>query len=36
MYSCDKVLQQQNSDPEFALLLRKLSDRIYLEAQSNQ
>ena len=33
MYSCDKVLQQQNSDPDFALLLRQLSDRIYVEAQ---
>ncbi len=36
MYSCDKVLQQQNSDPDFALLLRKLSDRIYIEAQSSK
>ncbi len=33
MYSCDKVLQQQNRDPDFALLLRQLSDRIYVEAQ---
>jgi chromosomal replication initiator protein len=33
MYSCDKVLQQQNSDPDFALLIRQLSDRIYVEAQ---
>ena len=36
MYSCDRVLQQQHSDPEFALLLRQLSDRIYIEAQSSK
>lgn len=33
IYSCDRVLEQQTRDPEFALLLRQLSDRIYLEAQ---
>jgi chromosomal replication initiator protein len=35
IYSCDKVAEQQTKDPEFALLLRQLSDRIYLEAQGH-
>ncbi|MFN3927794.1 MAG: chromosomal replication initiator protein DnaA [Pseudanabaenaceae cyanobacterium] len=33
VYSYDKIVQQQTHDPELALLLRQLSDRIYLEAQ---
>jgi chromosomal replication initiator protein len=33
MYSCDKVAQLKDADPEFAQNLRQLSDRINLAAQ---
>jgi chromosomal replication initiator protein len=33
MYSCDKVAQLKDGDPEFAQTLRQLSDRINLAAQ---
>jgi chromosomal replication initiator protein len=35
MYSCDKVTQLQAKDADTAQLIRQLSDRIYLLAQSN-
>jgi chromosomal replication initiator protein len=35
MYSCDKVTQLQATDADTAQLIRQLSDRIYLLAQSN-
>ncbi len=35
MYSCDKVTKLQAKDAEMAQLLRELSDRIYLIAQSD-
>lgn len=35
MYSCEKVRQLQAADADTAQLLRQLSDRIYLLAQSN-
>ena len=34
MYSCEKVAQLQSTDGDIAQLLRQLSDRIYLVAQS--
>ncbi|PZV13281.1 MAG: chromosomal replication initiator protein DnaA [Pseudanabaena sp.] len=34
MYSCEKVAQLQSTDGEIAQLLRQLSDRIYLVAQT--
>jgi chromosomal replication initiator protein len=35
MYSCEKITQLQAADADTAQLLRQLSDRIYLLAQSN-
>ena len=34
MYSCDKIAQLQSADGDIAQLLRQLTDRIYLVAQS--
>jgi chromosomal replication initiator protein len=34
MYSCDKVAQQKESDPEMARTLRQLSDRLTLSNQN--
>jgi chromosomal replication initiator protein len=34
MYSCEKVAQLQSTDGDIAQLLRQLSDRIYLVAQT--
>ncbi|NES94751.1 MAG: chromosomal replication initiator protein DnaA [Desertifilum sp. SIO1I2] len=34
MYSCDKVAQLKESDPDMARTLRQLSDRIHLASQS--
>ncbi len=36
MYSCEKITKLQAKDAETAQLLRELSDRIYLVAQSNK
>ncbi|NJO41844.1 MAG: chromosomal replication initiator protein DnaA [Cyanobacteria bacterium RU_5_0] len=36
MYSCEKITQQKETDPELARNLRQLSDRIGLSSQSNQ
>jgi chromosomal replication initiator protein len=37
MYSCEKIAQQKDADPEMARNLRQISDRITLPSQaSNQ